>query len=167
MHAFQGRTTHIWAHLSWNEISTYGTVWDCECFDFIDYHLPIIIQCTVIDKVLGSLFSNVGTFPWWWFSILIWTFLKKGRLTLTFLSARSKVVWLRKSGRTATLVLNHNNRFCLSLRHVGHFYCGNDYLLCKLLRVCKHGGGKKKKKKLADWVRTVCSCPRITLEFTS
>ena len=57
--------------------------------------------------------------------------------TLIFPSARSKVVWLWKSGRMATLISNHNNRLTMELRRLGHFYYGNNCLLGKLLRVWK------------------------------
>lgn len=54
-------------------------------------------------------------------------------------------LWLWKPGRMVTLIPNHNYRFCLRLRHSGHFYGGNNCLLCKLLRVCKQGHKRKEK----------------------
>ena len=66
--------------------------------------------------------------------------------TLTFPSARSKVVWLWKSGRMATLISNHNNRLTMELRRLGHFYHGNNCLLGKLLRVWK-----EKKSSQTEW----------------
>ena len=72
--------------------------------------------------------------------------------TLTFPSARSKVVWLWKSGRMATLISNHNNRLTVELRRLGHFYLEITVYWVNYLE-------SGSKKKLTDRVRMVCFCP--------
>lgn len=72
--------------------------------------------------------------------------------TLTFPSARSKVVWLWKSGRMATLISNHNNRLTVELRRLGHFYLEITVYWVNYLE-------SGRKKKLTDRVRMVCFCP--------
>lgn len=91
----------------------------------------------------GWLANEINTVACWFLPLLRG---QRTMFTLTFPSARSKVVWLWKSGRMATLISNHNNRLTLELRHLGHFYHGNNCLLCKLLRVWK-----EKKSSQTEW----------------
>ena len=71
-------------------------------------------------------------------SMLMFAFVKRSKnYVYSYISIRSKVVWLWKSGRMATLISNHNNRLTMELRQLGHFYYGNNCLLYKLLRVWK------------------------------
>lgn len=122
-------------------------LWMNSCLEFLELRgicsVLSLCESTVMPLCAGTLASEINTLACWFLPLLR---SQRAVFTLISPSARSKVVWLQKSGRMATLIFNHNNRLTLELRHLGHFYYGNNCLLCKLLRVWK----EKKAHRLSE-----------------